>query len=133
MDTVRTEPNRPLMARLHPSVYKIIIALVVWMLLAAWGFVASGYSGIALAVVTFFLVMSTGLVAILWRISRRGPGTGLDKGRKRSFDDWLAGELDTGGSHLSGKDAVAQILLPIGAAAVGMTILMLVLHLDLMT
>lgn len=133
MDTSRSDPNDPVMARLHPSIYKIMIGLVVWMVLAAWGFVASGYSGFALAVVTLFLLMSVGLVTVLWRISRRGRGTGLDKGGTRTFDAWLAGNLDTGGSRLKGRDAFAQILLPIGAAAIGMTVLMLVLHFDLMT
>ena len=138
MQTVRSEPgrdlpNRALIARLHPSIYKIIIGLVVWTVLAAWGFGLSSYSEFYLTVVTLFLIMATGLVTVLWRISRRGRGTGLDKGRDRSFDDWLRGEVDTGGSTLRGRDAFAQILLPIGAAAVGMTILMLVLHFDLMT
>ncbi|HEX3885647.1 MAG TPA: hypothetical protein VHW66_23545 [Stellaceae bacterium] len=133
MNTMHTNPDQRDMARLHPAVYKIMLGLVLWMLLAAWGFVAGGYSAIALGMVTFFLVVTMGLVAALWRISRRNRMSGLDKGRSRSFGAWLDGEFDTWGSRLHGTHAATQIILPIAAAAVGMTLLMIVLHLDLAT
>jgi FtsH-binding integral membrane protein len=133
MYNTQTPPNQRDMARLHPAIYKIMLGLVLWMLLAAWGFVAGGYSAIALGMVTFFLVVTTGLVAALWRISRRNRMSGLDKGRDRTFSAWLDGEFDTWGSRLHGTHAATQIILPIAAAAVGMTLLMIVLHLDLAT
>ncbi|HEX5319018.1 MAG TPA: hypothetical protein VFW46_07665 [Stellaceae bacterium] len=133
MDTIRPDRNQRDMSRLHPAVYKIMLVLVAWMLLMAWGFVASGYAGIALTMVSFFFVVSMGLLFVLWRISRRGIGRGLDKGRDRAFGTWLGGELDTWGSRLHGSHAATQIILPIAAAAVGMTLLMIVLHLDLAT
>jgi len=133
MNTIQTPPNQRDMTRLHPVIYKIMLGLVLWMLLESWGFVAGGYSAIALGMVTFFLIVSIGLVAALWRISRRNRTSGLDKGRSRSFGAWLDGEFDTWGSRLHGTHAATQIILPIAAAAVGMTLLMIVLHLDLAT
>ena len=129
MDTSRTQPN--FIGRLHPHLYKIMMLLVLWMLLAAWGFVYTGYTGIALTMVTFFLIVSVGLLTVLWRISRRGPGTGLDKGRNRSLSAWLDGEVEIWGSRIHGTHAATQIILPLAAAAVGMTVLLIVLHLDL--
>jgi hypothetical protein len=116
---------------MHPYIYKMMVGLVLWMLLAAWGFVSSGYTGIALGMITFFLIVSVGLIAVLWRISRRGRDTGLDKGRRRTLAAWLDGEVEVWGSRLHGTHAATQILLPLVAAAVGMTVLMIVLHLDL--
>lgn len=131
MNTGRVQPN--FIARLHPYIYKIMMLLVLWMLVAAWGFVASGYTGIALGMITFFLIVSVGLLAVLWQISRRGPDTGLDKGRNRSLAAWLDGEVEIWGSRIHGTHAATQIILPLAAAAVGMTVLMVVLHLDLAT
>jgi len=138
MDTDRTQPNfiarQPnFITRLHPYIYKIMMGLVLWMLLAAWGFVSSGYAGIALGMITFFLIVSVGLLAVLWRISRRSSETGLDKGRIRTLSAWLDGEVDIWGSRIHGTHAATQIILPLAAAAVGMTVLMIVLHLDLAT
>ena len=129
----QTTANQRDMARLHPAIYKIMLGLVLWMLLAAWGFVAGGYTTLVLAMVTFFLIVSTGLIAVLWRISRRNRMSGLDKGRERTFGAWLDGEFDTWGSRLHGTHAATQVILPIAAAAVGMTLLMIVLHLDVVT
>jgi len=129
MDTHRVQPH--FIHRLHPYLYKIMIGLAVWMLLAAWGFVYSGYAGIAMGMITFFLIVSVGLVMALWRISRRGRDTGLDKGRGRTLAAWLDGEVEIWGSRIHGTHAATQIILPLAAAAVGMTVLMIVLHLDL--
>jgi len=131
MDTSRTQPN--FISRLHPYLYKLMMLLVLWMLIAAWGFVSSGYTGIVLGMITFFLIVSVGLLAVLWRISRRGPDTGLDKGRSRTLSAWLDGEVEIWGSRIHGTHAATQIILPLAAAAVGMTVLVIVLHLDLAT
>lgn len=128
MNTSRTQPN--FIARLHPYMYKTMMLLVLWMLIAAWGFAGDGYSGLALGMITFFLIVAVGLLAVLWRISRRGPGLGLDKGRPRSLRAWLDGEVQIWGSRIHGTHAATQVILPLAAAAVGMTVLMIVLHLD---
>lgn len=129
---MRTSQIQPrYIARLHPYMYKIMMLLVLWMLVAAWGFVGNGYTELALGMITFFLIVSVGLIAVLWRISRRGPGSGLDKGRSRTLGAWLDGEVQIWGSRIHGTHAATQIILPLAAAAVGMTVLMIVLHFDL--
>lgn len=119
--------------RLHPAIYKILIALTLWLLAAIWGFAAHGYSGITLVVVTLFLLVSISLVAVLWRISRRGRDRGLDTPAvRRTIGTWLRGDLDTWQGRLKGSEAATQVILPIAAAAVAMTALVIVLHFDLM-
>jgi hypothetical protein len=113
---------------LHPLVYIAMVALVIWLVVAVWGFAGAGYAGLAVVIVSLFLFVALALPAVLWRISRRGRDAGLDAGEHERFGDWLDGELETWQGPLKGAQAATQIILPLAAAAIGMTALALVLH-----
>jgi hypothetical protein len=113
---------------LHPLVYKAMIALVVWLAAAIWGFAASGYAGLVVIIASLFLLVALVLPAILWRISRRGREAGLDAGERDRLGAWLGDEVETWQGPLKGSQAATQIILPLAAAAIGMTALALVLH-----
>jgi hypothetical protein len=119
---------RPARARLHPTVYKSILALTLLMLLAAWGFAGPhGYSGLALAVVTLFAIVATVIplgLSGLWRREHRREA------RSGSFHDWLRGDFQTWQERLSAREATINILLVPAAAATGMILLALVAYLD---
>ena len=131
MDETRTQSGRTPSDHLHPLVYKALIFLAVWLILAVWGFSYSGYSGLVLTVVTLFLLVAVGLPLILWRISRRNRDAGLDGGQRGSLSTWLRGGVEIWQGQLKGSDAAMQVVLPLAAAAVCMTALALVLHFDL--
>jgi hypothetical protein len=123
------EPQQraPLTSRAHPGVYGILIGLTVWFVAAAWFF--SGGGGITnylLFIVSGFLIcLAVGLPLILFRVARARPalqGRSSIKGYQQPpLRDWMQWIYDTKTGRLSGSSAMAQILLPIAAAAIGMT------------
>ena len=58
----------------------------------------------------------------------RRNADGARDGSHLSFRDWAVGEFDTLTGPVKGANATAEVLLPIAAVAVGMTVLGLVFH-----
>jgi len=117
---------------LHPLVYKILVGLALWTLMAAWSFFADrGYSGLVLAVVTFFAVVVMATPYGLWRLRRREnlAQNAPDGTPVASFRNWLLSELRIRRGQLKASDAAVAILLPAAAAATGMTAFAIVFHL----
>ncbi len=66
--------DRRVSNRLHPFVYRTVIALGLWLILSVWGFVGGGaHTGFVLTVVSIFIGVAFGLPVVLWRMSRRNP------------------------------------------------------------
>jgi hypothetical protein len=78
-------------------------------------------------VVTGLFFIATAIPALCWLIWRRNADGGGDESHL-SFHDWAVGEFDTWTGPVKGANATAEILLPIAAVAVGMTVLGLVFH-----
>ncbi|HZP76824.1 MAG TPA: hypothetical protein VFB45_11815 [Pseudolabrys sp.] len=112
---------------LHPAVTTILVGSVVWFALAVWGFSLDGHSDYLLAIVCGFLLVALAVPFALWRQWRR---TRRDGGELHygSFRDWAAGGFDTWQDREKAGSAAAEIILPIAAAAVGMTLFGIVLH-----
>jgi len=113
--------------RLPPLIYLALVGLVAWMVLAAWGFAGPGYADFALAVVTGFFVIIIAIPSILWRVGRVNRPAEPSQ-RKLRFSDWAAGQFETWQDRVKGANAAAEIILPIAAAAVGMTAFAIVFH-----
>jgi len=115
----------PVTSRAHPRIYTIVIGLTIWFICGVWIF--SGGGGVTnylLFVVTGFLCIAIGLPLILFRVARARPamqGRSPEGVEQPSLRDWMRWRYDTWTERLSGASAAAQILLPIAAAAVGMT------------
>jgi hypothetical protein len=126
----RRRPQRPVQDGLHPYVYRAIVALTIWLVFSVWALFDRG-AGVALnlLIVTVFFVVAVGVPSLIALTRRRN----LDERPAQStrFRDWAAGEFATGTGPLSGRAAAMQILLPIAAVAIGMTIFGLVLYFDL--
>jgi hypothetical protein len=121
--------NRPVTGELHPLVYKAMAALALWFALSAWVFFGGADMGLALAVVSFFLLVT---VVIPFAISQawRGSPVSEPHSESPSFHEWAAGEFETWQCRVSGKEAAIQVLLPLMAVAFGLTVFGIVLHLD---
>jgi ribosomal protein S11 len=65
----------------------------------------------------------------MWKISQRRRTFSASDDEGSRFGDWLSGGIEVRQRRLKGSDAAAGILVPIAAAAVGMTALALVLPL----
>ena len=124
--------NQPSQEKLHPIVYRLMIGLAVWFVLSIWFLFDRGaYVGLTLAVITAFFLIAVGIpvvMAFTWRHNSDVRESGEHALR---FRDWLACEFTTYTGQLSGTETAIQVLLPIAAVSIGMTIFGLVLHFDL--
>ena len=113
--------------RLPPLIYVALVGFVAWMVLAAWGFAGPGYEDVALTVVTGFLTLVIAIPFILWRVARANRD-GSEEERSPDFDDWSSGQFETWQDRVKGSNAAMEIILPIAAAAIGMTAFAIVFH-----
>jgi len=120
------DPKVPSTDRLPYAVYAALVGLVVWMALAAWGFAGAGYADLSLAVITGFLIVVMAIPYVLWRVWR--ANTDGEPEKQIRFGEWSAGEFETWQDRVKGSNAVVEIVLPIAAAAVGMTAFAIVFH-----
>ncbi len=113
---------------LHPAIYKALAGFALWMVIAAWvSFSGQGYASLVLAVVTGFFLVAGGIPFIFWRVWRTTDAGRAE--RKPAFSDWWRGEVETWQGRVEGWDAAVEVLLPLGIAAVGMTLIGLVFRL----
>ena len=61
-----------------------------------------------------------------WGFAGRAPPDAPED--RARFSDWAAGEFETWQDSVKGTNAAAEIILPIAAAAVGMTAFAIVFH-----
>jgi hypothetical protein len=124
------QPQPPVTNRAHPRVYAILIGLTLWFIFAVWAFSGAGLVNYLLFVVSGFLCVALGLTLILFRVGGR-RATQVDATRRDAqppLRDWMRWDYDTRTGRLAGSSAAAQILLPIAAAAVGMTAIGIAYH-----
>ena len=123
-----TNQDSPISDGLHPLVNMAIIGLVSMFVAAVWMFFDSDPYGAWLdVVVTGLFVIAIAIPTICWLTWQRNAD-GAGRGGSPSFRDWAAAEFDTSTSPVKGANATAEVLLPIAAVAVGMTVLGLVFH-----
>lgn len=112
--------------RLPYGVYAALIGFTAWMVLAAWGFSGPGYSDLSLAVVTGFFIIVIGIPVVLWRVWRASMDG--EPEQTIGFGEWSAGEFETWQDRQKASSAATEIILPLAAAAVGMTAFAIVFH-----
>ncbi len=136
-ETAMPEPARtgralPTGSSLHPRVYTIVIGLSAWFALAVWLFAGKGVADYLLFIVSAFIFISVALPLILASVARTEKvpsGEPPEREFKPQSFRLGDGKLRHWGGRVTGKQAMVQVLLPFAAAAVGMTIIGIVLHL----
>lgn len=119
--------NRAANDELHPLVYRTVIGLTVWLVLSVWALFSRGtYEGLTLSVITLFFLVLVGIPVILWLTWRRNTDPHDQHGYVAPFGEWSSRPFETWTGGISGREAAMQILLPIAAVAIGMTIFGLV-------
>lgn len=126
-----SRPNQPVHDELHPFIYRTIIGLTIWLVLSVWLLFNRG-AGVALdlIVITVFFLIAVAiplLIALTWWRDAAPDGRGSSA---EHFREWADCEFATWTGGLSGREAAMQILLPIAAVAIGMTIFGVVFYLD---
>ena len=121
-------PNRPTSANLHPVVYLCMAGSAAWFVAAAWmSLGGGGHTGFLLTVVTGFFLMAAAIPFLLWLTWHR-RGADCDGRATASFRDWASGEFEVLQERRPAIGAAFEALLPMTAAAVGMTGLGLIFH-----
>lgn len=113
--------------RAHPRIYTILIGLAVWFVFAIWSFAGGGVTDYLLFIVSGFIGLSIVLPLILFHVGRVHGASTADDGQL-PLRDWVRWDYDTSTGRLRGSQAAAEILLPIAAAAVGMTAIGIAFH-----
>lgn len=123
--------NQPINEELHPLVYKTMVGLIVWLVLSVWALFDRGaYIGLILAMVTVIFLAIMGIPTLIWLTwQRRAADTQHEP--DESFRTWALQEFRAWTGTLTGGAAAAQILLPIAAVAIGMTVFGLVLDITI--
>jgi hypothetical protein len=85
------------------------------------------YMSLLLTVVSGFFLMAVAIPFALWRIRRQHLPGHADEDRI-SFRDWASGEFDTRQGRRGARDAAIETILPLAAAAAGMTVMGLIFH-----
>jgi hypothetical protein len=123
-----TRHNRPVSTDVHPLVYAAAAGLVLWFVLAAWIFFGHAeYMSLLLAVVSGFFLMTAAIPFILWRVWRKHSPDAVHESRI-SFHDWVSGQFETPDGPRKAVGAAIEILLPLAAAAAGMTAMGIIFH-----
>jgi len=121
----RRNAARPVTDWVHPRIFGVLIGLALWFVLWIWSFAGAGVIDYLLTIVSGFIFVVVALTVILSRVGHKDPGTDADEVKAdktpASFHDWAASDFDAYQDRLSGLQAATLILLPIAAAAFGMT------------
>jgi hypothetical protein len=126
-----TRHHPPTHEGLHPLVYRSMIGLAIWLVLSVWVFFSTGaYFGLTLSVITLFFVIIMAIPLLLWITWRHNAPPKETRTLVESFRDWASEDFATWTGGLNGREAAMQILLPIAAVSIGMTVFGLVYVLD---
>lgn len=95
-------------------------------MLAVWSFLGAGVTDYLLFIVSGFIFFTVALTLVLSRVGHvlnatQDAAANCDDDKPQSFREWAAKDFDTWQGRLSGGQAAILILLPIAAAALGMT------------
>ena len=105
---------------LHSRVYALLIGFAAWFALAVWSFAGSGVTDYLLVIVSGFIIIVVALQLILSCVGRTNDAA-AKVDNQPSLRDWAAADFETWQDRLSGAQAALHVLLPVAAAAVGMT------------
>jgi hypothetical protein len=127
LDEDKDRRGRPASAALHRYVYVAIAGFAFWFILAAWEFARDPYTDYLLTIVSGLILIFVAIPFVLSRVGRE-EGDG-NQPESVTFRRWASGDFDTWQYRVKAKNAAAEILLPLVAAAVGMTAFGVVLYL----
>ena len=113
---------------LHQWIYLALIGFALWFALAVWRFAGPGETDYLLVIVSGFVCIVVALQVIMSRVSGDARATTEDAASRQSLRRWLRVTFATAQGRLSSAEAATMVLLPIAAAAIGMTIFGIIFH-----
>ena len=128
---IHHDAHHPVSDGLHPAIYVGLAVLSLWLVISAWVFFGSEgqYAAVSVAVATGFFLMAGAIPFVIWRVWRHETPDGRAEPTHPRFADWWRGEVETWQGRVEGWDAAVEVLMPLGAAALGMTLIGLIFRL----
>jgi len=125
------DAHHPTTDALHPAIYAGLAFAVLWLVVSAWIFFGSEgqYAAYSVAVATGLFLVAGAIPFAIWRVWRRNTPEGAAGQPHMAFSDWWRGEVETWQGRVEGWDAAVEVLMPLGAAAIGMTLIGLIFRL----
>jgi hypothetical protein len=126
--------DRPALKGLHSAVYIAIVGLAVWFVLSVWVlFGTQSHDSVDIGVITVFFIMAVGIPSAIWLTWRNHPEASSTGGAQHypppSLRQWSSGDFETWTGRQKASQAIIEILLPIAAVAIGITVFGLVFDL----
>jgi len=126
MENHLENPAREPVKKLHPLLYRVMVALALWLIFSVWSLSRTRYTDYLLVVVSGLVLFAVLIPAALWWTRRRHRARPADA--EDSFRSWRSREFEMWQGRTSGFDAAVEVLLPLAAVSLGMTIFALVAH-----
>jgi hypothetical protein len=126
MNRHKARHNRHVTADLHPAIWKTAVGLALWYVFAAWLFFASAdYQTFVLVMVSFVIFAAIAIPGAVFLTRRKFLRTRLHAHDPSpgSLRAWLASDFETWQARLSSGEAAVQVLLPLAAVSIGLTLL----------
>lgn len=108
---------------IHPVAVATPLAAAAWFILVSWAAFAGGETSLILAVITFLALIFFGLLVGGAAMARDMTP---DRAHRRSFREFLEGDVDIATGHVSGREALLQIAAMPVALALGSTAIALI-------
>jgi hypothetical protein len=114
--------NHPTYSQIHSGIPKIVAGLVIWFVLMAWLFFdRQSLVGLPLALITALFVIAGLAFSASFLVWYRHQPEYPAQPHEIPFKEWRSGNFAVWGSQQSAGQAATEILLPIAAAAFGIT------------
>jgi hypothetical protein len=114
--------NKPVFEQIHPTIYGGAVGLVGWFAIAAWVlFDRQNDIELPLVMVSVLLLVAVLVPFALSLVWKRHLLPHQRHPAKTSLHDWRTGDFAVWGSKLHGTHAAIDMLLPLAAAAFGLT------------
>jgi hypothetical protein len=128
---VSHDTHHPISDGLHPVIYVGLAVCALWLMIAAWVFFGSKgqYAAYSVAIATGLFAILGAIPFVIWRVWRHHTPDGAAEQPHAAFSDWWRGEMETWQGRVEGWDAAVEVLMPLGAAAIGMTLIGLIFRL----
>jgi hypothetical protein len=130
MDHKPDQKNPQSSDQLHPLIYAALAGLTFWLVLSAWVFFSQkGYLELNLGVISALLFMIVAIPTAIYLVGRESQAVERPSSVGQSWRAWISGDFDMRQGRRRSASASLEILLPMAAAAIGITAIGIVFRL----
>jgi len=120
------EPHkRTALSHLPAGLYAVMAGFAALFVIGAWSFADAGYADLTLVAVTMLFIVALVLPLTLFL----GAGRQNTTREPTSLKEWVSGDFEELQDNVKSRNAMVEILLPLGAVSIGIVLIAIVMHL----